>query len=233
MELHADAIQGFFNVPVDHLRASKQLLAGIKEHTFLKPRNSTFISPDAGGVARVRKYVNFVRCMLAIIFKYRSSPTVSEVMEFIGNVKGRYAYIIDDMIQSGGTLVGAVSKLIAEGAKQVYIVIIHWDGCDDYLKNMKLLMCSGAVSKFIITDTVPLPPEIRNLPNVVVISVAPLFAEVIKRIYLGDSVSPLYEINGETKSKKKLEKSVPVEIQLKDVIKKYRNIDIDLDEITA
>lgn len=232
IDLHADAIQGFFNVPVSHLRSLKSIINVLKkDEDFQDPDKVVCVSPDAGAVARAMKFIHTVFCWLAIIFKYRPNPYSVDTTAFLGTVKDKIACILDDLIQSGTTLVESAIKLIEKGARKIIICVVHGDWCGNAVENMTLMMRTGAVDKFYITNTTPLPEKICNLPNIHVISVVPMLAEAIRRIYMETSLSSLSELN---RKKRKIEHIKPVSLfdRLRTTFKKYRpNNGINWDQL--
>ena len=184
MDLHAGQIQGFFNIPVDHLFAAPILLEYLKN----LQNDTVMVSPDAGGVERARAFAKRLDASLAIIDKRRDSPNVSEVMNIIGDVKGLVAVILDDMVDTGGTLARAAHALMEKGAKKVYACCTH-----PVLSGRAIEILSEApIEEMIVTDTIPLSAKARELPKIKVLSVSGLLADAIERIYNDDSVSSLF-----------------------------------------
>ena len=184
MDLHAGQIQGFFNIPVDHLFAAPVLLEYLKT---LK-NDMVMVSPDAGGVERARAFAKRLDTSLAIIDKRRDAPNVSEVMNLIGDVKGLVAVILDDMVDTGGSLARAAYALVEKGAKKVYACCTH-----PVLSGRAIEILSEApIEEMIVTDTIPLSEEARGLSKIKVLSVSGLLADAIQRIYNDDSVSSLF-----------------------------------------
>jgi ribose-phosphate pyrophosphokinase len=185
MDLHAGQIQGFFNIPVDHLFAAPVLLEHIRNR-FQDPL--VIVSPDAGGVERARAFGKRLKAGLAIIDKRRESPNVAKVMNIIGEVKGLHAILLDDMVDTGGTLVEAASALAAQGASGVIACCTH-----PVLSGPAVKRLSGSVIEEIaVTNTIPLKPEAMNNPKFKVLSVARILAQAIKNIHSNDSVSSLF-----------------------------------------
>jgi len=185
MDLHAPAIQGFFDVPVDHLFAAPVLLEWIDAQRF---ENLIVVSPDAGGVERARFYAKRLDTDLAIIDKRRVDANVAETMNVIGDVEGRTAVIVDDMVDTGGTVVGSVRALKERGAKSVI-------GCFSHavLSGPALARLSSVeVERVVVTDTIPLTDEKARFPKITVLSVAKLLGEAIARIHSSSSVSSLF-----------------------------------------
>lgn len=187
-DLHAGQIQGFFDIPVDNLYAVPVLLPYIKEK-FASKGEIVIVSPDAGGVERARAYAKRLGCGLAIIDKRRDAPNVSRVMNVIGDVKGKIAVIIDDMIDTAGTVVNAAEALLQEGAVEVAACCTHpvlSGPAPERIRNSRL-------SELVVTDTIPLRKEVEGIEKVKVLSVSKLFSEAIRRIHYEDSVSALFE----------------------------------------
>jgi ribose-phosphate pyrophosphokinase len=184
VDLHAGQIQGFFNIPVDHLFAAPVLLDYLKQ---LK-NDIVIVSPDAGGVERARAYAKRLDASLAIIDKRRESPNVSQVMNIIGDVNGMVAVLVDDMVDTGGTLVRGAYALMEKGAKAVFACCTHpvFSG-----QAVKLLM-ESPIGEMIVTDTIPLREEAKVCPKIKVFSTSSLLAEAIRRIYEDESVSYLF-----------------------------------------
>jgi ribose-phosphate pyrophosphokinase len=184
VDLHAGQIQGFFNIPVDHLYAAPVLLGYLRR---LK-REVVIVSPDAGGVERARAYAKRLNSSLAIIDKRREAPNVSQVMNIIGDVDGRIAVLVDDMVDTGGTLARAAYALIEKGAKAVYACCTHpvLSG-----RSVDVLM-ESPIEEMIVTDSIPLREEAKKCPKIKVLSISRLLAEAIRRIYKDESVSYLF-----------------------------------------
>ncbi len=184
MDLHAGQIQGFFNIPVDHLFAAPVLLEYLKS----LQNDMVMVSPDAGGVERARAFAKRLDTSLAIIDKRRDAPNVSQVMNIIGDVKGLVAVILDDIIDTGGTLARAAYALMEKGAKKVYACCTH-----PVLSGRAIEILSEApIEEVIVTDTIPLSARARELSKIKVLSVSGLLADAIRRIYNDDSVSSLF-----------------------------------------
>jgi ribose-phosphate pyrophosphokinase len=185
MDLHAGQIQGFFNIPVDHIYAMPVMMEYLKT----KFSNETVIvSPDAGGVERARAFSKRLDAGLAIIDKRRPAPNVAELVHIIGDVKGRDAIIIDDMVDTAGTLCAAAKGLTDKGARAVYACISHGLLSGPAIERIH----ASTIKELIITDSIPPRPEVKASPKVRVLSVAPLLGEAVKRIHMGDSLSSLF-----------------------------------------
>jgi ribose-phosphate pyrophosphokinase len=186
MDLHAGQIQGFFNIPVDHLYALPVLMDYLKSH--YAPQTTVIVSPDAGGVERARAYSKRLGTTLAMIDKRRTAPNVSEVMHIIGDVRDRDAVIIDDMIDTAGTLTNAARAVMDAGARSVSACASH-----GVLSGPAIERIQGSqLSEIIITDTIPLSEAGRGCQKIKQLSVAKLLGEAIKRIHHGDSISSLF-----------------------------------------
>jgi ribose-phosphate pyrophosphokinase len=185
VDLHAGQIQGFFNIPVDNLYAMPVLM------DYLKARFSpetVIVSPDAGGVERARAFSKRLESRLAIIDKRRPSPNVAEVVNIIGDVKGRDAIIVDDMIDTAGTLCAAAQAVMDKGARAVYACASHGVLSGPAVDRI----LHSPLSEVIITDTIPPRPDIAACSKIKVLSVSRLLGEAVKRIHLGDSISSLF-----------------------------------------
>jgi ribose-phosphate pyrophosphokinase len=187
MDLHAGQIQGFFNIPFDNLFSSPVIIDYVRRE--IAPMGPmVFVSPDAGGVERVRAYSKRVEATVAMIDKRRTGPNVAKAMSVIGDVKGKIAVIIDDMIDTAGTLTEAVNAVLEHGATKVFAVATHGVLSGPAIQRL----IDSPVEKVVVTDTIPLTEEARNSGKIVQLSVADLFAEAIYRIHNYDSVSSLF-----------------------------------------
>jgi ribose-phosphate pyrophosphokinase len=185
VDLHAGQIQGFFNIPVDHLFAAPVLLEYLRNRF---EGQMVVVSPDAGGVERARAFAKRLNSTLAIIDKRRDSPNVSKFMNLIGEVKGLDAIILDDMVDTAGTLVEAASALASKGAKGVYACCVHPVLSGPAVQRLK----DSIIQELTVTNTIPLKAEAARNARIKVLSVASLLAEAIKRIHCNDSVSSLF-----------------------------------------
>jgi len=186
MELHAGQIQGFFNGPVDHLYCSPVMLKYLRELELVNP---VIVSPDAGGVERARAYAKKLNASLAIVDKRRAGPNVAEVMNLIGDVKGCDAILVDDMIDTAGTLCQAAATLKKFGARRVLAVSTH-----PVLSGPAIgRLSESCLEQVIVSDSIPLTSSGRACPKLKVLSVADIFGEAIKRIHDFDSVSSLFD----------------------------------------
>ncbi len=184
VDLHAGQIQGFFNIPVDHLYATPVLLNYIKENF---QDDLVVVSPDAGGVERARAFAKRLSANLAIIDKRRPRPNVSEVMNIIGEVEGRTAIILDDMIDTAGTITQAAEALKINGARQVYACCTHAVLSGPAIDRLE----KSPIKELVVTNTIPKREEATS-EKVKRLSVGPLLGEAIKRIHFGESVSSLF-----------------------------------------
>ncbi len=185
MDLHADQIQGFFDIPVDNIYASPVLLSDLKSRKYA---NLVVISPDVGGVVRARALAKQLGCDLAIIDKRRPAANVSEVMHVIGEIEGRNCVIMDDMIDTAGTMVKAAEVLKERGAKSVYAYCTHPVFSGPAVERI----AASEIDEVVITNTIPLGDAARACPKIRQLSVAFLFAETIRRISDGESVTSLF-----------------------------------------
>lgn len=185
VDVHAAQIQGFFNVPVDHLFSAPVLVNHIQK---LNLKNLTVVSPDAGGVERARAYAKRLDAQLAIVDKRREVANVAQVMHVIGDVKKRNCVIVDDIIDTAGTLCETVNALIEHGAKRVYAACTHPVLSGPAIERLK----KSKISKIFVTDTIPIGNKKERCPKIEVLSVAPLLGEAIRRIHDESSVSSLF-----------------------------------------
>jgi ribose-phosphate pyrophosphokinase len=188
IDLHAGQIQGFFSQPFDHLYANRVLLDYLQPK-FRDEQQVVFVSPDAGGVERTRAYAKRMKAELAIIDKRRDRANESQVMHIIGDVKGRDCVIIDDMIDTAGTLCNAAEALASAGARRVYAAAPHAVLSGSALERIK----KSVLEEVVVSDTIPLQPDARRTGKFRVLTVAGLLGEAIKRIHSGDSVSSLFD----------------------------------------
>ncbi len=185
MDLHAAQIQGFFNIPVDHMFASPVMVGYFRE---LELENLTIVSPDAGGVERARFFAQKVGAPLAIVDKRRTDMNVTEVMHVIGDVKGRTCLIVDDIVDTAGTLVKTVDALLLGGAMKVYACASH-----AVLSGPAIERIAGSrLEELVVTDSIPLSEEARRVDKIKVRSIAGLLAATIENIHMETSVSSLF-----------------------------------------
>lgn len=188
MDLHAAQIQGFFNIPVDHLVGAPLLATFMKDKIGEANEDYVVVSPDLGSVTRARNFAARIGCPLAIIDKRRQKANVSEVMNIIGEVRGKKVILVDDMIDTAGTLCNAAAAIIEKGgATEVYACATHGVLSGPAIGRIK----ASPIKELILLDTVPLPEE-KMLPNITMLNVAPVFAEAIARIYDDKPVSPMF-----------------------------------------
>jgi len=186
MDLHAGQIQGFFNIPVDNLYASPILLPHLRE----KFREVVIVAPDAGGVPRARAYASRLNAGLALIDKRRADANQAEAMHLIGEVRSKTAVILDDMVDTAGTLVEAARALLEHGASSVHACCTHAILSGPAVERLR----QSPFGSVVVTDTLPERPERGSISNLKVLSSARLFAEAIKSIHNEDSISLLFEI---------------------------------------
>jgi ribose-phosphate pyrophosphokinase len=185
LDLHAPQIQGYFNVPVDHLYASPVLVDYYKQR---KLHDVTVVSPDAGGVERARSFAKRLDAPLAIVDKRRVDVDVSEVMHLIGDVRGRPALVIDDIIDTAGTLVKTAEALLKEGATEVFAACTHPVLSGPAVERL----CRSPISEVVVTDSLPLSESAREVAKIKVLSVAELLARGIRSIHEETSISELF-----------------------------------------
>jgi ribose-phosphate pyrophosphokinase len=187
MDLHAGQIQGFFNIPFDNLFARPVILDYVKKEMQGKT-NLVIVSPDAGGVERARAFAKRLDATVAVIDKRRTAPNVAKAMNIIGDVQGKIALILDDMIDTAGTLTEAAHAVIDHGATQVIAAATHGVLSGPAVERIR----ESKIDRVIVTDTMPLSAEAAATPKIVQLSVADLLAEAIYRIHNYDSVSNLF-----------------------------------------
>ena len=187
VDLHAGQIQGFFDIPVDNLFATPIFARHIKKN--IKTNNLICVAPDVGGVERARALSRRINVGIAIIDKRRPTPGKSEVMNIVGNVKHKICVIVDDIIDSGGTIVNAAKALKDKGAKEIYVYITHAVLSGSAVDKIK----KSQIKKLIITDTIDNSKKIKISKKIEVISIAPMISEAIKRISNSTSVSSLFK----------------------------------------
>ncbi|AUX12551.1 ribose-phosphate diphosphokinase [Latilactobacillus sp. 5-91] len=186
LDLHAVQIQGFFDIPVDHLMGAPLLADYFLSNDLAE--NAVVVSPDHGGVTRARKLADFLKTPIAIIDKRRPRPNVSEVMNIIGNVNGKRAIIIDDMIDTAGTITLAAQALKDAGATEVFACCTHPVLSGPAIQRIE----DSVIKQMIVTDSIDLPKE-KLIDKMVQVSVGPLIGDAIKRIHENKPVSPLFE----------------------------------------
>ena len=186
IDLHAGQIQGFFNIPFDHLYGMPVMLEDYLKKNF--DSTAVVVSPDAGGVERARAYSKRLNASLAIIDKRRERANVSEVMNLIGDVKGKQCIVVDDMIDTAGTLTGAAKALVQFGATKVVACATHGVLSGPAIQRI----IESPLDEVIVSDTIPLSPAARTCSKIKQVSMARLLGEAIKRIHSSDSVSSLF-----------------------------------------
>jgi ribose-phosphate pyrophosphokinase len=185
MDLHAGQIQGFFNIPVDNLFATPVLLDYLKKNF---QNDIVIVSPDTGGVERARAFASRLGANLAIIDKRREGPNEAQVMNIIGHVRDKKVIILDDMIDTAGTVVQAAAALKEAGAVEVSVCATHPVLSGPAIKRLE----KSAIKEVIVTDTIPLHPTAQACNTIKVLSVASLLSEAVRRIYYNDSISSLF-----------------------------------------
>ncbi len=185
MDLHAGQIQGYFNIPVDNLFAAPLLLKYIRTHF---EDDLVIVSPDAGGVERARAFAKRLEATLAIIDKRRDAPNIAEAMNIIGEVKGKTAVILDDMVDTAGTLTQAAAALKEKGASKIYACCTHPVLSGASIEKIE----ASPIDSLVVTNTIPLNEKAQKCSKLIVLSVSELLGETIKRIYNSNSVSTLF-----------------------------------------
>ena len=186
MDLHAPQLQGFFDIPVDHL-VGVPILAQYFKEKFADDNDLVVVSPDVGSVTRSRKFAQRLDCPLAIIDKRRPKANVCEVMNIIGDIKDKRVILVDDMIDTGGTIINAANALVERGAKEVYACCTHAVFSGPAIERIK----NSAIKEMVVLNTIDLTEE-KKLDKIKVLSVASVFAEAIERIYGDISISTLF-----------------------------------------
>ena len=187
VDLHAGQIQGFFDIPVDNLFSTPIFSKHIKK--YISNKNIICVAPDVGGVERARALGQKLNVGLAIVDKRRPAPGKSQVMNIIGNVKGKNCLLVDDIIDSGGTIVNAAKALKEKGAKDVYVYVTHGVLSGNAVEQIN----NSKIKKLILTDTIDNSYKIKKSSKIVVLSISNLMAEAIKRISNSTSVSDLFK----------------------------------------
>ena len=187
VDLHSGQIQGFFDIPVDNLFATPIFARHIKKK--IKSKNIICVAPDVGGTERARALGKLLNVGLAIVDKRRPKPGQSQVMNVIGDVKSKTCVIVDDIIDSGGTIVNAAKALKERGAKEVYVYITHGVLSGEAVKKIK----SSVIKNLVITDTIDNNSKIKGVKNIEVLPISSLMGEAIKRISNSTSVSDLFK----------------------------------------
>ena len=185
MDLHAGQIQGYFNIPVDNIFAAPVIFKYVQNESI---ENLIIVSPDAGGVERARALAKRLEVSIAIIDKRRESPNVAQVMNIVGNVSGKNCILLDDMVDTAGSLVQAASALKEHGAKSVYACVTHPVLSGNAIQKIT----TSQIDKLVVTNTIPLKQEAKDCEKILSLSIAELLGETIKRIYYSYSVSTLF-----------------------------------------
>lgn len=185
IDLHAGQIQGYFNIPVDNLFSAPLLLKYIRTHF---TDDMVVVSPDAGGVERARAFAKRLSASLAIIDKRRDAPNIAEAMNIIGEVEGKTAIILDDMVDTAGTLTQGANALKKRGASRIFACCTHPVLSGPAIDRIE----ESPIDRLVVTNTIPLEQRAKDCSKIVLLSVAELLGETIKRIYNSDSVSTLF-----------------------------------------
>lgn len=185
MDLHANQIQGYFDIPVDHLLGMPILSDYFKEKNL---EDVVVVSPDHGSVTRARNMANRLNCPIAIVDKRRPEPNKSEIMNIIGDIDGKNCIILDDMIDTAGTITNAANAIKEMGAKEVYACATHAVLSGPAIERIR----DSAIREMVLLNTLPIPEE-KKLDKMKFLSVAPIFAEVLTRVYTHGSISDLFD----------------------------------------
>jgi len=188
VDLHAEQIQGFFNIPVDHLYGGPIIGRYLIEQGYADDDDVVVVSPDVGGVGRARSLAEMLKSPLTILAKRRPEPNKVDIVEIIGDVEGKRCIMIDDMIDTGGSVISGAEHLIKHGAIEVMACCTHAVYSKDAAQNMQ----NSVISRMVAMDTVPIPPE-KRVEKLTILPIAPLLGEAIKRIHLNRSVSTLFD----------------------------------------
>ncbi|WP_456456545.1 ribose-phosphate diphosphokinase [Thermovibrio sp.] len=188
VDLHAKQVEGFFDIPVDHLEA-RPVLTDYFLSKGMGGEDTVVVSPDIGGVARARNFAKVLNSPIAIIDKRRPRPNVSEVMNIIGEVKGKRAIIIDDIIDTAGTIVNAARAIKERGATEVYTACTHPVFSGPAVERLSKAVEEGVIKEVVITDTIPLKEEFEGVK---ILTVAGMLSEAIRRIHYGESISQMF-----------------------------------------
>lgn len=189
LDLHAGQIQGFFDIPVDNLYSGPVFTKDILQR--FQPDNLTIVSPDVGGVVRARWIAKHAGAGLAIVDKRREKAGVSEVMNVIGEVEGRECILVDDIVDSAGTLCNAAAALKEQGAKSVHAYVTHGVLSGPALERVR----NSVLTELVITDSIRPDDELRNIKNIRILPISPLMAEAVERIANETSVSSLFDLD--------------------------------------
>lgn len=187
MDLHAQQIQGFFNIPVDHLFGTSILVSYIKNSTNFNPEDFVVLAPDLGSIARARQFSKKLGCPLVLIDKRRPQANVSQVMNIIGDAKGKKVILVDDMIDTAGTICNAADAILQKGgAKEVYVYATHAVLSGPAIERLQ----NSAIKSIVFLDTIPIAAE-KLIDKIQVLSVSAVFAETIKRLHLNLPISSI------------------------------------------
>ncbi len=187
MELHTLQIQGFFNIPVDHIIAAPLFASVIKEVEGFNPEEFVVLAPDLGSISRARQFATRLSCPLALVDKRRPKANVSEVVNIIGDVRGKKVILVDDIIDTAGTICNAAEAIIERGgAKEVYVYTAHGVLSGKAVERLK----SSPIKKVVFMNTIPIPEE-KIIDKFTILNVAPVISEAIKRIHLDSPVSTM------------------------------------------
>ncbi|OMH39879.1 ribose-phosphate pyrophosphokinase [Desulfurobacterium indicum] len=189
VDLHAKQVEGFFDLPVDHLEA-RPVLADYFLRRGFSEEDTVIVSPDIGGVARARNFAKVFNAPIAIIDKRRPKPNVAEVMNIIGEVKGKKAIIIDDIIDTAGTIVNAAKAIKERGATEVYATCTHPVFSGPAVERLSKAVKEGVLKEVVVTDTIPLGN--KSFEGAKILSISGMLAEAIRRIHFGESVSKMF-----------------------------------------
>jgi len=189
MDLHANQIQGFFNVPVDHLRGNNLMVKYFEKENEGKNLDIVVVSPDHGSVGRTRDLAEPLGCPIAIIDKRRPRPNVSEIMNIIGDIDGKDCILVDDMVDTAGTICNACHAIKERGAKTIRAIATHGVLSGPAIERLK----AAPFDEIVFLDTIEIPEE-KKLPNFKSLTVAPVFAEAIKRVYNNQPLSFIFEV---------------------------------------
>ena len=188
MDLHANQIQGFFDIPVDHLQGNPLMVKYFKNETKGKDLDLVVVSPDHGSVGRARNLAQPLNCPIAIIDKRRPKPNVSEIMNIIGDINGKDCILVDDMVDTAGTICNAANAIKERGARSVRAICTHGVLSGPAIDRIK----ASAIDEMVFLNTIQIPEE-KMLPNFKILSVASIFAEAIKRVYNNEALSTLFD----------------------------------------
>jgi len=186
MDLHAPQIQGFFDIPLDHLYSSYIFVEYFRKKSI---DNLVVVSPDIGSIKMARAYSKRLGAQLALVDKRRPRQNVAEVMHIIGEVRGKNVLIVDDMVDTAGTLVGAADAMKKKGAKQIYAACTHPLLSGDACSRIE----ASPINEIVVTDTIPIPEE-KLIDKIKILSVAPIFSQAIERIHKEESISILFDV---------------------------------------